>query len=89
MASGEGDLTQRLNYEGRDELRELVDQFNLFVAKLHKSFATISDDVSSLNTATGHLTNASQANLKRISSQAQAISSTRNSVDELVKALKK
>lgn len=87
MASGEGDLTQRLNYEGRDELRELVDQFNLFVAKLHKSFATISDDVSSLNTATGHLTNASQANLKRISSQAQAISSTRNSVDELVKSV--
>ncbi|MGO1500457.1 MAG: methyl-accepting chemotaxis protein [Marinobacter sp.] len=87
MASGEGDLTQRLNYEGRDELRELVNQFNLFVAKLHNSFATISDDVNGLNTATGNLTNASRTNLERISSQAQSISSTRNSVDELVKSV--
>lgn len=88
MASGEGDLTQRLNYEGRDELRELVNQFNLFVAKLHNSFAaTISDDVNGLNTATGNLTSASRTNLERISSQAQSISSTRNSVDELVKSV--
>ncbi len=87
MASGEGDLTRRLDYDGRDELRELVDQFNLFVAKLHKSFATISDDVDGLNSATDHLTGASRTNLQRISEQAQAISSTRNSVDELVRSV--
>lgn len=87
MASGEGDLTQRLDYDGKDELRELVDQFNRFVAKLHKSFATISDDVSGLNTATAHLTSASRQNLDQISRQAQAISSTRNSVDELVRSV--
>jgi methyl-accepting chemotaxis protein len=87
MASGEGDLTRRLEYNGRDELRELVDQFNLFVAKLHNSFATISDDVNGLNTASEHLTSASRTNLDRISSQAQAISSTRNSVDELVRSV--
>lgn len=87
MASGEGDLTRRLDYTGRDELRELVDQFNLFVAKLHKSFATISDDVVNLNSATDHLAGASRTNLERISRQAQAISSTRNSVDELVRSV--
>ncbi|HEY9120133.1 MAG TPA: HAMP domain-containing protein, partial [Marinobacter sp.] len=87
MASGEGDLTSRIHYQGKDELRELVDQFNLFVEKLHKSFATIRDDVSRLNSVTDHLTSTSQTNLERISNQAQAISSTRNSVDELVRSV--
>lgn len=87
MASGEGDLTSRIHYQGKDELRELVDQFNLFVEKLHKSFATIRDDVGRLNSVTDHLTSTSQTNLERISNQAQAISSTRNSVDELVRSV--
>lgn len=87
MASGEGDLTSRIHYQGKDELRELVDQFNLFIEKLHKSFATIRDDVNRLNSVTDHLTSTSQTNLERISSQAQAISSTRNSVDELVRSV--
>ena len=87
MASGEGDLTSRIRYEGRDELRDLVDQFNRFVEKLHKSFATISDDVGELNTVSEKLASTSQLNLERISNQAQAISSTRNSVDELVRSV--
>jgi methyl-accepting chemotaxis protein len=87
MASGEGDLTSRINYQGKDELRELVDQFNKFVEKLHNSFATIRDDVDRLNSVTDHLTSTSQTNLTRISNQAQAISSTRNSVDELVRSV--
>ncbi|MDX1553453.1 MAG: methyl-accepting chemotaxis protein [Marinobacter sp.] len=87
MASGEGDLTSRIQYQGKDELRELVDQFNLFVEKLHKSFATIREDVGRLNSVTDHLTSTSQTNLERISNQAQAISSTRNSVDELVRSV--
>jgi len=87
MASGEGDLTSRIAYEGKDELRELVTQFNLFVEKLHKSFATIQRDIGDLNGVAAHLAGTSQTNLQRISQQAQAISSTRNSVEELVKSV--
>ena len=87
MASGEGDLTSRIDYEGKDELRELVNQFNLFVEKLHKSFGTIQGDIGELNSVSSHLANTSQTNLQRISQQAQAISSTRNSVEELVKSV--
>ncbi|WP_166256966.1 methyl-accepting chemotaxis protein [Marinobacter salicampi] len=87
MASGEGDLTSRIDYHGKDELKDLVDQFNLFVAKLHKSFATISQDVNGLNSVSDHLARTSRTNLERISNQAQAISSTRNSVDELVRSV--
>lgn len=87
MASGEGDLTSRITYDGKDELRELVNQFNLFVEKLHKSFATIQHDIGELNGVASHLAGTSQTNLQRISQQAQAISSTRNSVQELVKSV--
>lgn len=84
MASGEGDLTSRIDYTGKDELRELVDQFNRFVEKLHSSFATIQTDINQLNSVASHLASTSRLNLDRISQQAQAISSTRNSVEELV-----
>lgn len=87
MASGEGDLTSRIDYTGKDELRDLVDQFNRFVEKLHKSFATIQQDIGELNGVASHLGSTSRTNLERISQQAQAISSTRNSVEELVKSV--
>jgi len=87
MASGEGDLTSRIDYSGKDELRELVDQFNRFVEKLHKSFATIQHDIDELNGVAAHLGTTSRTNLERISQQAQAISSTRNAVEELVKSV--
>lgn len=87
MASGEGDLTSRIQYEGKDELKELVNQFNRFVEKLHKSFATIQHDIGELNSVASHLGSTSSTNLERISQQAEAISSTRNSVEELVKSV--
>ncbi|WP_166256183.1 methyl-accepting chemotaxis protein [Marinobacter salicampi] len=87
IASGEGDLTSRMEYHGNDELKELVDQFNLFVGKLHRSFATIKEDVNSLNSVADQLAGSSRNNLERISTQAQAISATRNSVDELVRSV--
>jgi len=87
MASGEGDLTSRIHYEGKDELRALVNQFNKFVEKLHGSFATIQQDIGELNSVASHLAGTSRTNLGRISQQAQAISSTRNSVEELVKSV--
>ena len=87
MASGEGDLTSRIHYDGKDELRTLVNQFNRFVEKLHNSFATIQKDIGELNNVASHLGGTSSTNLERISQQAEAISSTRNSVEELVKSV--
>lgn len=87
MASGEGDLTSRLDYQGKDELREVVNHFNAFVEKLHRSFAAISEDVTGLNSVSANLTTASDQNLKRIREQTEAIASARLAVDELVKSV--
>ena len=84
MASGEGDLTSRLEYSGRDELREVVTHFNAFVEKLHRSFGMISQDVNGLNSVSLQLTAASNQNLERIHDQSDAISAARHAVEELV-----
>lgn len=87
MASGEGDLTSRLTYTGKDELREVVTHFNAFVEKLHASFGTISTDVSGLNTVSLKLAASSSQNLERIQDQSEAISAARHAVEELVKSV--
>ncbi|MGE7991075.1 methyl-accepting chemotaxis protein [Pseudomonas sp. NPDC089554] len=45
IASGEGDLTRRLEYGYKDELRELVGWFNRFLDKLQPIFADIKSSV--------------------------------------------
>jgi len=46
IASGEGDLTQRLNYSKQDELGELVNWFNRFLDKLQPTIAQIKQSIS-------------------------------------------
>ncbi|MDU9390531.1 methyl-accepting chemotaxis protein [Pseudomonas sp. zfem002] len=46
IASGEGDLTQRLNYTRRDELGRLTQGFNRFLDKLQPTIAQIKQSIS-------------------------------------------
>ena len=46
IASGEGDLTQRLNYTKKDELGELVNWFNRFLDKLQPTIAQIKKSIT-------------------------------------------
>ncbi|MEZ8740345.1 methyl-accepting chemotaxis protein [Photobacterium swingsii] len=46
IANGEGDLTVRIHYDGKDEVAELVNNVNQFISKLH---STISETVSSIH----------------------------------------
>ncbi|MDO8345174.1 MAG: methyl-accepting chemotaxis protein [Cellvibrio sp.] len=87
MASGEGDLTKRIDYPGHDEIRYLVKYFNAFVEKLHGSFANVSQDVGGLTKVASRLTNSSSENLGRINEQARAISGMRTSIEELMKTV--
>ncbi|MCP8900796.1 methyl-accepting chemotaxis protein [Gilvimarinus xylanilyticus] len=84
MATGEGDLSSRIEYRGHDEIRELVNNFNTFVEKLHSSFAEVLQDVGSLSAVSTRLTATSDNNVSEISAQAQAISATRNAIEELM-----
>ena len=46
IASGEGDLTQRLHYSKQDELGELVNWFNRFLDKLQPTIAQIKQSIA-------------------------------------------
>ena len=46
IASGDGDLTQRLNYSKQDELGELVSWFNRFLDKLQPTISQIKQSIS-------------------------------------------
>jgi len=46
IASGDGDLTQRLHYSKKDELGELVGWFNRFLDKLQPTIAQIKQSIS-------------------------------------------
>jgi methyl-accepting chemotaxis protein len=46
IASGDGDLTQRLHYSKRDELGELVSWFNRFLDKLQPTIAQIKQSIT-------------------------------------------
>ncbi|MBU2885571.1 methyl-accepting chemotaxis protein [Gilvimarinus agarilyticus] len=87
MASGEGDLTCRIDYPGQDEIQPLAENFNRFVEKLHKSFGEILQDVQALSQVSARLTDTSGKNVSEISAQAQAISATRNAIEELMSSV--
>ena len=46
IASGDGDLTQRLNYSKQDELGELVSWFNRFLDKLQPTISQIKQSIT-------------------------------------------
>jgi methyl-accepting chemotaxis protein len=55
IASGEGDLTKRLDVTSRDELGHLADNFNRFLCKLHDSIATVSQTTLQVSSAAAEL----------------------------------
>ncbi|NEX81402.1 methyl-accepting chemotaxis protein [Aeromonas rivipollensis] len=50
LGSGDGDLTQRLKVEGRDELSQVATGFNNFVAKIHGSIEQVASNSRQLAT---------------------------------------
>jgi methyl-accepting chemotaxis protein len=76
IASGDGDLTKRIEKTSNDELGDVVDWFNQFVDKLHHS---ITDVVKSI----GPLTSLS-SDLGSLTSETLAISANQNRATEQV-----
>lgn len=48
LASGEGDLTRRLNVVGNDETAELASAFNTFVSKIHELVLDLTSSIEKL-----------------------------------------
>jgi len=57
IASGEGDLTQRLEVQGKDELAQAAHWLNEFIEKLNRTLVSISTTTTTLASATYELNN--------------------------------
>ncbi len=64
LGSGDGDLTQRLKVEGRDELSQVATGFNNFVAKIHGSIEQVASNSRQLATTANEV--ASKAQLTQL-----------------------
>lgn len=83
IASGEGDLTKRIQQTSQDEIGDVVYWFNLFMQKLHESInevvnsitplANVSNDLGDMTTKTSEITD----------QQSRATDEVTRSVDEM------
>lgn len=55
IAQGEGDLTQRLNTEGNDEIAKLSTEFNAFISKIQQTMIKVESACGQLNHASNEL----------------------------------
>ncbi|WP_022666811.1 bacteriohemerythrin [Desulfospira joergensenii] len=60
IASGEGDLTQRLRIKNRDELGELATWFNAFIERLNNIIVDIGTNSETVTAASGELLSVSE-----------------------------
>ncbi|MEM9367125.1 MAG: methyl-accepting chemotaxis protein [Planctomycetota bacterium] len=82
IAMGEGDLTRRLNVEGKDELSELSHWFNTFIKRIEGVVRNISNAASTVNTASNQVvTNAEVASNATTQSKSQSAVVSTNARD--------
>ncbi|WP_020407891.1 methyl-accepting chemotaxis protein [Hahella ganghwensis] len=81
IASGEGELTKELKVQGSDELANLSEQFNTFIAKIRALVINVSESISQLSSAAETLGNASESSaesVKRQQSETDQVASAMN-----------
>lgn len=85
MAEGEGDLTKRLQVDSTDELGEVAQWLNKFVAKIHDNVAQIDKHSKNLESTSENLKNASQnvsAGSEEMNRQSEMIASSATQMNQ-------
>ncbi|WP_167495992.1 methyl-accepting chemotaxis protein [Shewanella polaris] len=83
IVEGEGDLTQRVKYSGKDEIADLVFWFNKFIATMQQSINYTQQTISILEVVSEKLAKTSQKSLSLSESQDTAMHSVSESIQEL------
>ena len=87
IASGESDLTRRLDTHGRDEITRLSQHFNTFTAKLQGVVRQLLDSATALGHSSSQMgSNASQAQ-ERSQQQAQQMEQVATAINEVTYAV--
>jgi len=88
IAEGEGDLTQRLNEDGRDEVAMLAVAFNKFASKIETMIAQIKKSAGSINTSATEIAAGNDNLSQRTEEQASSLEETASSMEEMTSTVK-
>ncbi len=83
IAQGEGDLTQRVNDAGKDEIAGLGKAFNGFVAKIQDLVSQIALESNSLNKSIGAISEMSGKVSERVEEQSQDVEAVVNAINQV------
>ncbi|WP_104203016.1 methyl-accepting chemotaxis protein [Billgrantia saliphila] len=83
IATGNGDLTQRLPVRGRDEGAELATQFNAFVDKIHDVLLDVRDSSESVRLAASEIASGGEDLSRRTEQAAASLQQTSASMEEI------
>ena len=83
IAQGEGDLTKRINVQGRDEFGELAGSFNQFVERIHGSIREVSSATGQLNEVAKLVVSASNSSMANSDEQASRTNSVAAAINQL------
>ncbi|MFV1992563.1 MAG: methyl-accepting chemotaxis protein [Acidiferrobacterales bacterium] len=88
IAEGDGDLTQRLQHTGSDEIAHLANAFNKFVDKIESVVAKVRNGVTSINTATLEISSGNTNLSQRTEEQASSLEETASSMEQMTGTVK-
>ncbi|WIX32364.1 methyl-accepting chemotaxis protein [Salinicola sp. JS01] len=83
IASGDGDLTQRLPVRGRNESAELAVQFNAFAEKMQQVLIEVRDSSDSVKHASLEIASGSEDLSRRTDSMAASLQQTSASIEQI------
>ncbi|MCK6264979.1 methyl-accepting chemotaxis protein [Vibrio sp. ZSDE26] len=84
ISEGNGDLTVRMNAKGQDELAQLANSFDTFVAKLHTNISEIASVMHTLSDCATTSEQAAKQSMMNAEQQKQESESVATAVNELV-----
>jgi methyl-accepting chemotaxis protein len=88
IASGDGDLTKRIEKTSNDELGDVVDWFNQFVDKLHNSISDVVKSIEPLTSLSSDVGSLTSETLAISAKQNQATEQVSLVVEEMVRSVK-
>lgn len=83
IADGEGDLTQRLPEDGKDELSELGAQFNAFVSKIQKTISEVSSTTYQVASAAEELSRVADETSASVRTQSSETDQIASAITEM------
>lgn len=83
IAQGDGDLTRKLDVDGKDEITHLAGYFNQFIDKIHSAMLELSDTVEQLSNNALSVSNASQSGTNDAQMQSELTFQVASAMEEM------